>query len=124
MTDVRTGDIVRVVLEGEALAAGHAEGHFEIGLLGRQRNSIFSNASHVKSVEVIKRKLPAVGDVVTADEIVNLGFPVGTILGDKRNQATLIRHAKGWIWLQNSDIERYDDWKISASRTVVFIPGQ
>lgn len=99
MTDVRVGDTVRVVLEGEVKGADGAT--FTVGQLGEYSNVVRPTSEHVKSVEVVKRRQPKVGDTVRANALDVFTLPVGTVLSYKSQ----LRDAKFQYF------KTYNGWK-------------
>lgn len=121
--EVREGDRVRVVLEGEATLR---EGRQAFALGEYHGNIIYQNEEHVVSVEVLERKVvrPKVGDYVSGqDQYNDPDMPVGTILAGYQSKLPyLVRVPNAWVSLRDGMSYSIPNGNLFDSRTVLFVP--
>lgn len=114
--NVKQGDRVRVVLEGEVRAVagpGYWVGKFP------EDNCINPNADHVISVEVLAKQFK-VGDTVEGDDYADL--PVGTVVKHDGHRNVRVK-VLGGTWI---DPTSPTDYRLNTcfenARKIVFLP--
>lgn len=119
MTEVKVGDRVRVVLEGEVTQVDTRRGDFGVGSPGVD-NYFHQDAKHFVSVEVLSRPLK-VGDIVVGNAAYE-SLPPGAIVDGHPgapDRTPFMRTAKGYVDFKGKVV--YGPF--SDGRKLLFLPS-
>ena len=116
MTEVRVGDRVRITYEGVVKSERYGTWELDSGTF------LPAESVHPRTVEVIERAKPKVGDTVSGERNYDV-LPVGTVLQNSSHyydSDPIVKTAKGW-YTPATDQHRGHGY-YSDPRTIKYLP--